>query len=285
MLFTLGFVALWAAVEALAATLPGRYSLYQIVFTRYVVHIALMAAVWGWRAPWSLWQTRRPVFQLSRSLLMLVMPASYATSLKLGLDPRTIAIALCLAPLFILGLGAAFLRERAPLPTWGATLLIVIAALLLVGPVPLPPPALLLLPLAVALSFSAYVVMTRSLRSETTRANLFYTAFGVAASLAPIVPRVWVTPSPRDFLIMTGVGLLGYAGLWSIDRATEAAPVTVVAPFVDFEVPMFAVLQAMAAGHVGRRTLAASALVLVAGLYLWTRARTAADPPALAAAD
>ena len=77
MLLMLGFVTLWALIEAMAAHVLRRYSPYQVVWTRYAVHLLLMLLVWGWRQPATLWRTGRPVFQLARSLLMLGMPASW----------------------------------------------------------------------------------------------------------------------------------------------------------------------------------------------------------------
>ncbi|MGQ3076253.1 MAG: hypothetical protein ACT7A5_34725, partial [Ferrovibrionaceae bacterium] len=56
-LLMLAFVLLWAGIEAMAANVLRHYSPYQVVWTRYAVHLALMLALWGWREPASLWQT------------------------------------------------------------------------------------------------------------------------------------------------------------------------------------------------------------------------------------
>ena len=89
MLLMITFVALWTLVEATAANLLNKYTAYQIVWTRYAVHLALMLALWGWRDPASLWRTRRPGFQIARSSLMMVMPVSWFLGSQSGVPMGT----------------------------------------------------------------------------------------------------------------------------------------------------------------------------------------------------
>ena len=98
-----------------------------------------------------------------------------------------------------------------------------------------------------AVTFSLYVVMTRSLRSETTRANLFYTALGVFLMLSPAMPSLWIMPTLPHFAAIVGVGLLGLATLYALDRLAAAAPVSVSAPFAYLQIAVTAGL-AVAAG-------------------------------------
>jgi drug/metabolite transporter (DMT)-like permease len=265
----IAFVALWAAVEALATHLRRPYSPYQVVFTRYVVHLALMLVVWGWRAPAALVRTRRPVYQLVRSLLMLGMPASFIIARQRGVDAHTLLSIFWLAPLLVLGFAAVHLRERAPLRLWIAAAVACGGALEVVGPGPLPPAPLLIFPLGMAVTFSLYVAMTRSLRSETMRANLFYTALGVAAALAPLMARVWVTPSLHDLAVMVGVGVLGFGALLALDRSAAAAPVSLAAPVMGLQLVFtlgFAGLQLPSIP-------AAAGLLAIgaAAVYVWAR--------------
>ena len=90
MLLMIVFAALWAAVEAVALHLSRGYSPFQVVWTRYAVHLAFMLLVWGWGTPRSLIATRRPLYQLARSSLMLVMPASFILGVSSGLDNGTL---------------------------------------------------------------------------------------------------------------------------------------------------------------------------------------------------
>jgi drug/metabolite transporter (DMT)-like permease len=272
MLLMVAFAGLWAAVEALAGQLLHPYSPYQVVWTRYAVHLAFMWVVWGWREPSSLWRTRRPVFQVARSLLMLGMPASWIIGTQRGVDPATLMAVFWLSPLLILGLARVLLGERAPWWVWLATAIGCAGARVAIGPGPFPPGWLLVYPLGMAVTFSLYVVMTRSLRSETTRANLFYTALGVAVSLSPVMPRLWMTPPLRDLLVLAGVGILGYASLFVLDRLAAAAPVSVAAPFTYLQLA-FTIGISWGFGHDQPARHAAAGLLCVGGtaLYVWAR--------------
>lgn len=267
------FAVLWAVVEALASGILQRYSAFQVVFTRYVVHLALMALIWGLRDPGSLVRTGRPLFQLARSAMMVVMPASFVFASRAGVEPRTLTWVFWLSPLLILALATLWLRERPSALAWLGALLAWLGTQLLSEPPSLPALSSALFPVAMASSFGLYVVMTRSLRSESTRANLFYSAFGVAVCLAPLMPGRWRTPTPLDLAAMTGVGVLGFVVLYALDRATALAPLRSTAPVIFVQLPaFFAIELAATAGQVGTRALLGAGLVVVVVAAGWLRA-------------
>ena len=271
MLFVLAFVALWAAVEVLAARVLVRYSPYQVVWTRYVVHLGLMVAISGWRQPGSLWRTRRPAYQLARSLLMLGMPASWFIAQQRGVHLPTLAAVFWLTPFLILGFAALHLGERAPWQLWAATALGYLGTLLLVRPA-FPAPTEVVFPLVMAACFSLYVAMTRSLRSESTRANLFYSALGVAVALSPVMLRHFVVPTPADLAVMAAVGILGWVCLYALDRMAAIAPVSKVAPLVYLQLAFTAGFESLVRhDRLGPRSLAALAIIVVSGSYVWLR--------------
>jgi drug/metabolite transporter (DMT)-like permease len=230
--FTMLFVAFWTIVELLGAHLQRAYSGYQVVWTRYVVHLVFMLAVWGWHRPMTLLRTERPAFQLSRSLLMVVMPVSWIIGLSQGIEPRAMTVSLLLVPLLVLLTARLFLRETASLPNWGFAVALVVGTGVMIGLRDHVPVAMLAFPLAVAGSLGVYTVMTRSLRNESMLTNLLYTAFGVALVLTPLMPAVWVWPGLHDWLVLVGIGLGGFASLLALDRATAAAPASTIGPIL-----------------------------------------------------
>ena len=257
-------VLVWTAVEGLAAQELRHYSTYQVVWTRYAVHLLFMLLVWGMREPASLIATRRPAFQLSRSLLMLGMPASWAIAASHGVAARTILAIFWLAPLMVLALAAAGLGERPRWITWLMAGCGFVGTLLVLRPKVLPDPLGFALSVGMGLTFSLYIVMTRSLRTERTRANLFYTALGVFVILTPLMPLVWIAPSLRDLVIFTVMGLLGLLMLWLLDRMAATAPVSLTAPFLYLRVVLTAVISA-GGGHwrLGRGTLVGIGCILL----------------------
>jgi drug/metabolite transporter (DMT)-like permease len=273
MLLTALFGALWAIVEALGAITLGGISLYQVVFTRYVVHLAVVLALWGWRGGSAPWRTRRPAYQLARSLLMVVMPASFIMAVSGGETPRTVlAIFWASSPLLVLAFARLVLAERSARLAWLAAAISAAGAVAILRPGLPPAPRLLVLPAAMAVSFSLYIPMTRSLRSEDTRANLFYTALGPALVLAPSMPRLWLTPGPAALAAMIGVGVVGLAGLWALDRFTAAAPLAASAPLLPLQVAFATGLEVVMRGEHLRLVAAAGLTVLGAvALHGWLR--------------
>lgn len=271
MLLAVVFAAAWATVETVGGLFLTRISPYQVVFMRYATHLTLMFLVWGWRRPLALSRTRRPVYQIARSLLMLGMPASFVMGLQHGLDLRTEMGIFWLAPLFIIALGTLVLGERVRWPIWLAAAGASVGAIFLVGFGPPPPLRALLFPLGMSGTFSLYVVMTRALRTESTTANLFYSALFVALSLVPVMPRVWLAPTLVETLAMVTIGVVGFATLYALDRMASAAPVGPSAPFICFQPLVTTVFGLGLGAHAGRRALAGAALLLLVGGYLFMR--------------
>ncbi|MBL8341596.1 MAG: DMT family transporter [Rubrivivax sp.] len=270
------FTVLWTAVEATAATLLARYSAYQVVWTRYAVHVALLAALFAWREPSALWRTGRTGTQIGRSLLMLVMPASWAIATQWGVPAGTTMAVFWLAPMMVLAWAALVLGERAPLWTWGLCALASLGGVVLFRPSsPGGGPAdwaLLAAPLAMAASFSLYLVVTRTLRTERLRTNLFHTAFWVLVALTPVMPSVWITPTPTDLARMLLVGALGLLALWSADRLAAAAAVSVSAPLCYLQLTTTIVLMVgLGEARLDRQHLLALALVSLPVFLLLAR--------------
>jgi drug/metabolite transporter (DMT)-like permease len=233
MLWMIAFVALWALVEALAGWLSRPYPPYQVVWARYGAHLAIMFAIWGWGDPLVLVRTRRPVLQIARSLLMLVMPAAWILSLQRGLTPDTVLAIFGVAPLIICALAAVLLKERPTPGIWVSAAVVSAGAMFCLSLHVLLSLTAVAAALTSAGSFSLYVVMTRMLRGESLRANLFYTALGVFVVLSLFVPTMWVMPTPHDALVMILIGALGLLALLALDRTAQMAPVSSGAAMVD----------------------------------------------------
>jgi len=271
MLLLVLFALAWALVEGVfGARLQGHYSLMQVVWCRYAAHLACLGLIVGWRAPSRLWRTRRLGFQLSRSLLMLVMPASFALSLAAGDRPGTVWALFWVAPLLILGFARLALGERVPRWVWAVAAIGSGVAAVMAEPALPRSLAGAVLPIVMALSFSVYVVMTRSLRDEPVQANLFFTALGVFALLTPLMPFVWVMPNLHDAALLAGIGIVGLLALWALDRACERAPVAQVAPTLHVHLLCMALVEWGAAGEAfTHRDLLGAAWIAVALLALW----------------
>ena len=252
----------WVFVEGLPALLAPGYSLYQVVWMRYAVHLLFMLLVLGPRQGWGLLRTDRPLLQVGRGLLMLAMPVCFIEALNVIKVGNLLAV-FWVAPLLVLALAAVIERDRAALLTWLAAAAALAGVTMILRPNGSFPPAGLLLALGMAGSYALYVVLTRTLRSDHTHTNLFYTAACVFVPLTAVMPLVWKQPAPMDLLVMGAVGLVGLALLWALDRATALAPVSWIAPFLLLPpVAGLAVDTLRLRDLPGRLALAGAALVL-----------------------
>jgi drug/metabolite transporter (DMT)-like permease len=255
-------VIMWTLVELIASTLLNHYTAYQVVWTRYGVHLLLMLAWWGWRDPLSLLRTRRPGVQWSRSSLMFVMPVSWYLATKAGVRESTTMLIFWFSPLVVLALARLSLGETVPRSAWMLCLAGALGGTVCFAPTPLPRPLwLAAAPLGMGLSFAIYVVMTRTLRDEPVRVNLFYTALGVFLLLTPIVPFEWVTPNAADLAKLALVGTVGYFALFALDRLVAASTVSASAPLFHLQLAL-GVAFSVALGHapIDARHLAVLAL-------------------------
>jgi drug/metabolite transporter (DMT)-like permease len=267
------FALLWAAMETTAGLLKLHYSAYEVVWVRYAVHLTLMLAIWGWRKPASLWHTKRPLFHLCHSLLMVGMPASWIMGTRLGVTTSAMLSVFWLSPIILVLMARRFLHELVPPMVWIITALGCVGTMLLLWPNFKEPPYLLLFPLTMAFCFSAYVVMARSLRTENKLADLFYTGAVVFVVLTPLMPHVWITPSASDLLVFIGVGTLGFLALLAIHVSAAAAPVSIGAPITYLQLAFTTVVAAgLATQGPTRAATIGMLLISVSVLYVWTRA-------------
>ena len=231
------FGAGWVVVEdVFARMLEQQYDLLEIVWIRYAVHLLIVAVVFGWREPRAIWRTKRPVFHILRSLLMLLMPLSFVLSLAVGNAPSAVWAIFWVSPVMIVMISAIAEGARPSALSWAAAVAGSAGAMMIFG---LAMPRSWLdfgPPLLMAFSFAAYVGMTRSLRREPVSTNMFYTAAGVFAVLTVYVPGVWTWPSWHDAALLVGIGSVGFVSLLALDRAAAWGNVANSAPGFYFQV-------------------------------------------------
>jgi drug/metabolite transporter (DMT)-like permease len=235
--FSLVFTISWVIVESVAGTVLARYSPFQVVWTRYLFHLLALVVLFGWQqGPMRLLRTQRLGYQIFRSLLMLIMPTAWIAGRHFDMSMSQFMPVFWLSPLIVAALASWLLQER-PGPTiWIAAALASGGAMLQYGGRVPVHDWRLLFPLAMAASFSLYVVMTRSLRDESVLVNLSYTALGVFLALTPVMPEVWQMPTAADLRTMITVGILGLFSLYMLDRMASAAPVFLSAPLIATQV-------------------------------------------------
>jgi drug/metabolite transporter (DMT)-like permease len=262
-------VFLWAAIETIGSYIPAAYSPYQTVWALYATHLLFMMAVLGPRYQTKLVYTKRLGMQLLRSLLMLGMPVFFILAAQ-RMPLKDVLSIFWVSPMMVIAF-SALLGERVSLTYWAAVIG-GFAGVLIVSRPDGGVLQLAVLPLGMALCFSLYQVMTRMMRAEDTLPSLFYTAGGVFVLLSFGMPSFWQTPTLESALLMVSIGLVGFLGLFTLDKACEMAPASIVAPFAYTQPIWIIILSYLASGQFpGRLAILGVLTIIVSGLYLLLR--------------
>jgi len=262
-------MVMWAIIENIPHYFSQHYTSFEIVWTRYSVHLLFMVLILGPRVKLRLVRTPRLGLQLLRGMLMMGMHLCFIFAVR-WLSPTLTMAAFWVSPLLLLGL-SGWRGERASWLQWAVTAAALGAVLVMSRPLSgLLHPATLLA-LGMALCFVLYMQMTRAMPDEDLYASLFYTAFSVWIVLSFLMPFYWVTPTLGDFLLLAAIGLIGYVGIYGFDKAAEVAPTWVSAP-VAFLQPVLVLFSTWWVYNTnpGRLSLAAAGFVVLSiGFLAW----------------
>ncbi len=275
-------VAFIAVVDTAAKYLTDDLHPVQIVWgysTAIFLHIALYAAWRGARGPVpfpALVRTRRPVLQLVRAgLLVVTISLLFASFIWLPIAEATVLN--FMTPIFVALLSAPLLGERVDAHRWLAVAAGFAGVLVIMRPGSGIAHFAALFPLASALSFAGFQLMTRIVsRTDSTLATVFHTGAGTFLWASLIVPFVWLPMSGAQWLGFLVLGTLGTCAHVCLVRAFTLAPAALVSPFTYTKLLWVAVLGFLVFGDVpGANTWAGSALIVAGGLYVVHRERRA----------
>jgi drug/metabolite transporter (DMT)-like permease len=227
----------WAVIETLGGLIPKGYSPVQTVWSRYFVHLLFMLAVFGPRQRGALVRTNCIGRQVTRAMLMLVMPICFVFGTIL-LPLNVVWLVFWSSVLVQLLFAGLVLHENVSADLWIACVFGWAGLWLMTGAALPPLNWRLIPPLGMGFCYALYVVMTRRMRHESSHANLFHTALWVFLPLSPLLPLDWKMPTLRVIGIYLGIGLFGYVCLYFIDKTMEMVPAVLTAPFI-FTVPLW----------------------------------------------
>jgi drug/metabolite transporter (DMT)-like permease len=230
------------------------------------------------------WRSQHPGLQLGRALLAVVESASFVLAFRYLPLADTHAIA-AISPLIVIALGALFLGERVPPSRWIAVLVGFGGVLLIVRPGFRTLDWPLLIPVAGAVLWGSYQILTRLVaRADTPDTTLVWSAFVAFIVLSFVGPFEWHWPDPTGWLLLLATGLLGALAHYSLIRALDYAEASRVQPFSYTLLVWVTILGALVFGDIPDHwTLLGAAIIVGSGLYAWCRDRQAPQRTANAA--
>ncbi|MEI4470182.1 DMT family transporter [Frigidibacter sp. MR17.24] len=266
----------YTLMDAMAKHLGERYASLQVVWARYAVQTALLMVLFAPRLGQVL-RTRAPGLQAARSVFQFGATALFFGALPfVGLAEAT---AIMDVNPVLITLGAALvLGERlGPRRIVGIALALT-GALIVIRPGSGVFTPAALMPLAAAVCYASFAVLTRRLGSrDPVPTSLIYAGlFGTLASTA-LLPAVWQPVAAADLPGFVIVGLLGAAGQLCLIRAFTMAEAGALAPFGYTGLILAAVWSWLFWDRLPDvQTFVGMVVIAGAGLYVWHR-ETRAD--------
>ena len=273
---------IFAIQDGISRHLAGEYNVLMIVMIRYWFFAAFVITV-ATRQSGSIWAaaaTRQPVIQTLRGLLLAteicVMVLGF---IKLGLV-ESHAIFACY-PLLVAALSGPILGEAVGWRRWVAIGIGFIGVLVILRPGIGVFSPFAILPMASAIMFAVYGLLTRfAARKDSAATSFFWT--GVVGAVAMTIVGIWYwEPMTRpDWIWMGALCITGASGHFLLIKTYEVAEASAVQPFAYLQLVFATMIGIAVFGETLSMPVAIGAVIVVsAGVFALLRAR-AVSPPA-----
>lgn len=285
----LAFCATATLADALAKLLGGQVPLFLLITLRFGFQALILLPIL-WAGGGSLRMRPRAVaLNALRTVLQVFGIAAMYSALRFLPLANAIAIAY-VEPFLMLLLSHFVLREEVGPRRLLACVVGFAGTLLVIKPSFLQAGAAAFLPLAVAVIFALYMMLTRQISREADALSL-QASSGVMASVV-LIPLALVAPfglpalgpalaAPQPWALLVGLGVTGTFAHLFMTWSLRHAPAATVAPVQYMEIP-FATLTGylVFADFPDGLALAGIALTVAAGVYIVWRERMALAQPA-----
>ena len=264
-------IALFSVNDALGKWLLVDYSVAELLLIRSAAALVLLAPFIRNSGVAAFTTAPRPALQVARVVLSALEVAMFFWAVSYL--PLADAVTFYLAgPIYVTALSVVLLGETVGWRRWTAILVGFVGVVLALRP----SAASFTLPALIALGgsifFAILMITTRMLRE--TSDTVLVSGQNVATLLfgAAFAPFGWVTPSFRDFMLLSLFGVLSMVALACVNRSLKLAPASVVVPY-QYTMIVWAIMLGYAVfGDVpDLLTLAGAAIIIAAGLYIFWR--------------
>jgi len=283
------------SLQTIAAKwLSGAYPVLEIVIVRSVVALPFTLLLYRYEGRRGLPTTQRRTLAYTRGLLLFLSYTAFMMGL-VALPLAEIAAIRNSGPLMITLLSVVVLGETVGTRRWGALLVGFAGVLLIVRPGSTTFNLGSIFVLISVFFYALTAMITRKLQSTDSSATMAYYGTLVylvgALMLAPLVIlagempdahpsvaflfRPWVMPTPLDFAIMAGLGVVWAAWMYFLARAYSLAQASVAAPFEYLALPVDVLWGFLIWGEIPTwMTWVGAGLTIFSGMYVLYRERS-----------
>ncbi len=275
-LLMVGSTFVLAMQDGISRHLASEYNVLMIIMIRYWFFSAFVLAIAA-RGAGGLRKaatTRQPALQIGRGVLLAAeICVGVLAFTYLGLV-ETLAIFICY-PLIVAALSGPVLGERVGWRRWAAIGVGFVGVMVILRPGIGVFELAAVLPLASAVMFALYALMTRfAARQDTTETSFFWTGIVGAIFMTAIGIWSWEPMTQTDSFWMFCLCLTGAMGHWLLIKCYEMAEASAVQPFAYFHLVFGALVGVSVFGESIAWNVALGAVIVVgAGLFTFWRER------------
>lgn len=267
---TLFFVATNVFVKFLAAE---DMSVFQITWGRMVFHWLAFLPLFLLPRYRSRIRPKRPRLQFLRSAILYGTNSLFFGGLSF-LTLATAASIMYAGPLIVVILSFLFLGEKVGPRRWAAVAVGFAGVLIVMRPDGAFHWAMLL-PLGASIGFAFYQLITRAVAADDDPfTTMFWTPVVAMTIASALMLFVWENPTPLGWLWLACCGVAAGTGQFLLIIAFSRSEASLLAPF-SYTMLVWAALAGivMFGNYPDSMTIAGAGIVVLAGLYIWTRER------------
>ena len=269
----------FAVQDGISRHLASEYNVLMVVMVRYWFFAAFVTAIayrkaGGIRAAA---RTEQPLLQILRGLILAteICVMIYAFTLLGLIESHAVFTSY---PLLVAALSGPILGEVVGWRRWTAIFIGFVGVLIILKPgFGVFSPAAIV-PLAAALLFALYGLLTRfASRKDTAATSFFWTGVSGSVMMTAIGASYWEPMISSDWIWMGTLCITGALGHWLLIKTYEAAEASAVQPFAYLQLVFVSFIGVLVFGESIELNVAIGAAVVVcAGLFTLWRARKAA---------
>ena len=264
-------VATFACIDAMTKHLVTNWNVPLVVAMRYIVNVAVLAAIYAPRHGMGLIRTKRTGLVMVRAFCLSA--ASLFAGLALTRMPvaETISI-IFLAPFAVMVAAIPLLGEKVTRGGWMSAIAGFAGVLLVANPGNgLDPLGVIYAATCAAVTVGYYLLSRLLAKTESTMALLFHTALVGAVLFGAYLPWSMKGPMPQgpDLFLFVLIGLAATLGHYLFTAAFRVAPASLLAPVNYLHIFFAGIVGWIVFGHVpGLTSMAGMALVVAAGVAM-----------------
>jgi drug/metabolite transporter (DMT)-like permease len=273
-------IFLFVCNDVMGKWLVATYSVGQVLLIRSLFALVLLAPMIRREGLRSILNPPRPGLQLLRIVFSTLEVAAFYWAVAY-LPLADVVTFYLSGPIWVTALAGPLLGEKVGWRRWTAVLVGFAGVVIAMRPSESAFGLPALTAVAGSLLFALLMITTRRLRQTSGVTLVTWQVLGALVFGAVAAPFHWVTPTPKDFLLLGTLGVVATVAHICVNRALALASAAVVVPYQYTQIAWAVLLGWLVFGDVPEAAVfVGSAVIVAAGLYIFLREQALARPNA-----